>query len=139
MVSLALSGAWLMRLPADADYLTDLLPAFLLAGVAVGLASVSVQISAFSGVSESAAGLASGLVETMREIGGAVGVATAATAIASGVGATGQLSAFHSAFGVICTFAVLGAVLSAVGFRPQRDHVPVHHELDVSVAAKPAA
>jgi hypothetical protein len=138
MVSLALSGAWLMRLPADADYLTDLLPAFLLAGVAVGLASVSVQISAFSGVSESAAGLASGLVETMREIGGAVGVATAATAIASASErrASCPRSTRPSASSVRSRCS---APSSAVGFRPQRDHVRVHHELDVSVAAKPAA
>jgi hypothetical protein len=138
MVSLALSGAWLMRLPADADYLTDLLPAFLLAGVAVGLASVSVQISASSGVSESAAGLASGLVETMRD---------------RRRGRRGHGRHRHRQWrrsdgpavrvplGLRRHLYVRGAraVLSAVGFRPQRDHVPVHHELDVSVAAKPAA
>ena len=34
---LALGMLWLARVPADADYVSDLLPAFLAAGVAIGL------------------------------------------------------------------------------------------------------
>ncbi len=64
-----------------ADYLTDLLPALLLAGVAIGLAAPTVQIGALSGVAGRSVGLASGLVETMREIGGAVGIAAVSTVL----------------------------------------------------------
>lgn len=71
----ALGVAWLTRVPPGADYLTDLLPAFLLVGIAIGLSAPSVQIGALSGVAGPTVGLASGLVETMREIGGAVGIA----------------------------------------------------------------
>jgi EmrB/QacA subfamily drug resistance transporter len=124
MVSLTGSGILLTQVPADANYLTDLLPAFVLAGVAIGLGAVSVQVGALTGVSESAAGLASGLVETMREIGGAVGVAIVATVIVSGSATSSRaggsdhlLNGFHSAAVVIATFAVLGAVLAAVGFQ----------------------
>src|SRR5215211_2067048 len=81
-VLLALGVAWLARLPQGADYPTDLLPAFLLAGIAIGLSAPSVQIGALSGVSGSDVGLASGLVETMREIGGAMGIAIVSTVLA---------------------------------------------------------
>ena len=80
---LAIGMLWLARVPADASYLIDLLPGFLLAGVAIGLCAPSAQIGALSGVSESTSGLASGLVETIREIGGAAGVAAVSTALVS--------------------------------------------------------
>jgi EmrB/QacA subfamily drug resistance transporter len=125
MTCLAITGVLLTGAPADANYATDLLPAFVLAGVAIGLAAVSVQIGALSGVSGSAAGLAAGLVETMREIGGAVAVAAVSTVLIGGAVGSGaaseaarasQLDAFHSAFLVISVFAVLGALLAAFGF-----------------------
>jgi EmrB/QacA subfamily drug resistance transporter len=56
---LAAGMLWLTRVPADAAYLTDLLPAFLLAGVGIGLCAPSAQIGALSGVAESTSGLAS--------------------------------------------------------------------------------
>jgi hypothetical protein len=40
---------WLLRVPAGADYATDLLPPFLLAGIAIGLSAPSVQIGELSG------------------------------------------------------------------------------------------
>ena len=118
---LAIGMLWLTRVPADADYLTDLLPAFVLAGLAIGLCAPSAQIGALSGVSESTSGLASGLVETMREIGGAAGVAAVSTALVSRAG----LDGFHAAFVVICAAAALGAVTAGVVFprRPRRPKV----------------
>ena len=98
---LAIGMLWLTRVPADADYVADLLPAFLLAGVAIGLCAPSVQIGALSGVAESTSGLASGLVETMREIGGAAGVAAVSTMLVSRAG----LDGFQAAFVVICIAA----------------------------------
>ena len=122
---LAIGMLWLTRVPADANYVTDLLPAFLLAGVAIGLCAPSVQIGALSGVAESTSGLASGLVETMREIGGAAGVAAVATTLVSRAG----LDGFQAAFGVICVTAALGAITAAVAFqrrsRPTQEDVPV--------------
>jgi EmrB/QacA subfamily drug resistance transporter len=112
---LAIAMLLLTRLPADASYVTDLLPGFLLAGLAIGLCAPSAQIGALSGVSESTSGLASGLVETMREIGGAAGVAAVSTALVSRAG----LDGFRAAFVVICAAAALGAVTAAVVF-PRR-------------------
>jgi EmrB/QacA subfamily drug resistance transporter len=109
---LAVGMLWLTRVPADAGYLTDLLPAFLLAGVGIGLCAPSAQIGALSGVAESTSGLASGLVETMREIGGAAGVAAVSTALVSRAG----LDGFRAAFAVICVAAAVGAVIAAIAF-----------------------
>jgi EmrB/QacA subfamily drug resistance transporter len=110
---LAIGMLWLTRVPADANYLTDLLPAFLLAGVAIGLCAPSAQIGALSGVSESTSGLASGLVETMREIGGAAGVAAVSTVLVSRAG----LDGFRAAFVVIGVAAALGALIAGTAFQ----------------------
>ena len=112
---LAIAMLWLARVPADASYVTDLLPAFLLAGVGLGLCAPSVQIGALSGVSESTSGLASGLVETMREIGGAAGVAAVSTVLVSRAG----LDGFRAAFVVLCVASTVGAVTAGVVF-PRR-------------------
>ena len=87
-------------------------PALLLAGVAIGLCAPSVQIGALSGVTDAATGLAAGLVETMREIGGAAGVAAVSTVLVSQAGVDG----FHAAFLVICIAGALGALTATVAF-----------------------
>jgi EmrB/QacA subfamily drug resistance transporter len=107
---LAIGMLLLTRVAADASYLTDLLPGFLLAGLGLGLCAPSAQIGALSGVSESTSGLASGLVETMREIGGAAGVAAVTTTLVSRAG----LDGFRAAFVVICVAAAIGAVTAGV-------------------------
>jgi EmrB/QacA subfamily drug resistance transporter len=81
MALLALGLVWLTRVPVGARYLTDLLPAFVVVGIAIGLTGPSVQIGALQGVAGPAVGLASGLVETMRETGGAVGIAIVSTVL----------------------------------------------------------
>jgi EmrB/QacA subfamily drug resistance transporter len=109
---LAIAMLWLARVPGDADYTTDLLPAFLLAGVAIGLCAPSVQIGALTGASDSTSGLVSGLVETMREIGGAAGVAAVSTVLISQAGVDG----FRVAFVVLCVAAALGALTAGTAF-----------------------
>ncbi|MBT2212027.1 MFS transporter [Actinomadura sp. NEAU-AAG7] len=110
---LTVGMVWLVRIPADAAYLTDLLPAFLIAGLGFGICGPTLQIGALSGVTESESGLASGLLETMREIGGAAGVAAVSTVLVSGTG----LDGFRTAFAAIGILAALGAVVAATGFR----------------------
>ena len=127
---LAISMLWLTRVPTGADYVADLLPAFLLAGVAIGLCAPSVQIGALSGVSESTSGLASGLVETMREIGGAAGVAAVSTMLVSRTG----LDGYRAAFVVISIAAALGAVTAGIGF-PRRPETSGEEELVRAAAA----
>ena len=112
----ALGLLWLTRVPANASYLTDVLPALLLLGVGIGFCGPSVQIGALSGVKPGAEGLASGLVETMREIGGAVGIAAVSTVLVARSGHAGALAGFHSAFVVTVVMAALGAVVTAIAF-----------------------
>ncbi len=109
---LAIGALWLTQVPANANYFTDLLPAFLLAGVAIGLCAPSIQIAALTGISDSASGFASGLVETMREIGGAAGVAAVSTVLVSQAG----LDGFHGGFVVIGVAAAIGALTAAIAF-----------------------
>jgi EmrB/QacA subfamily drug resistance transporter len=117
----------LTRVPVEAHYTTDLLPAFILGGVAGGLSAPAIQIGALSGVRHSLTGLAGGLVETLREIGGGVGVAVVATVLAARAGdiarvastrthQTAALGAFHAAFWVIFITASLGGVSAALAF-----------------------
>jgi EmrB/QacA subfamily drug resistance transporter len=113
---------WLTRVPPHASYLTDLLPAFVLAGLGFGLCGPALQIGALSGVPRSVSGLASGLMATMREIGGAAGVAAVSTVLVTGSGAAG----FHAAFLFVGVLTVIGLVAAATGFasRPVSITVP---------------
>ncbi len=104
---------WLIRVPADAGYASDLLPAFLLVGIGFGLCGPALQLGALAGVSRSEAGLASGLIETMREVGAAAGVAAVSTVLVSGSG----LGGFHTAFAFIAVLAALGVITAAIGLR----------------------
>ena len=67
------------RTPVDGNYLTDLLPPFLLIGIGIGTSFPSIMTLAMSGATPQDAGLASGLVNTSMQVGGAVGLAVLAT------------------------------------------------------------
>ena len=125
---LAVALLLLVRVPAGGGYLTDLMPALLLAGIAGGIAAPAAQIGALSGVAPSLAGLASGLVETMRELGGAVAVAAVATVLATRTG----LAAFHAAFLGAAAVAAAGALTAAVTF-------PRHPALEPGAEPEPVA
>jgi EmrB/QacA subfamily drug resistance transporter len=125
MTLLVLAAAWLARLPADAGYLADVFPAFLLGGIAIGLAAPAVGVGALDGAGESTMGLASGLVETMREVGGVVAIAAVTTVlIARGNDAAAPadplareaalVDAFGAAFVIVAVLAGLGMVGAAV-------------------------
>lgn len=111
----AAGALWLTRIPADGSFLTDLLPAFLAAGIGFGLCEPALQISALSGVREEDTGLASGLVETMREIGGATGVAAVSTVLVAGAG----LAGFHLAFAFVGVVAILAVITASIGLSRQ--------------------
>ncbi|TQM06448.1 MFS transporter [Pseudonocardia kunmingensis] len=117
----AVGALWLARIPADAGFVSDLLPAFLLAGVGFGFCEPAVQLGALSRVAPSDTGLASGLVQTTTEIGGAVGVAAVSTVLVAGVG----LDGFHAAFAFVTVLALLGVVTAAVGFARRGPTAPV--------------
>ena len=133
----AVSVAMLTRLPVDADYLTDLFPAFVLGGAGMGLSFVPVTIASLTGVERADAGVASGLVNTSRQIGGAIGLA-AVSAIAAtstsnylashpGAVATSGVALDHglqTALYVLAALLVAGAVIAATLVRPAAVPVP---------------
>ncbi len=109
-LSIATAGLWLLsRLPHDARYLNDVMPALAVAGLGIGLAFVTLSIGALEGVNESDAGLASGLVNATQQIGGALGVAILSTVALSG--------GFTDALLVAAAFAAAGALFAAVAVR----------------------
>jgi EmrB/QacA subfamily drug resistance transporter len=121
----------LWRLPADAAYLTTVLPAFLLVGFGLGMSFVPVQVAAFGGVEQSeSGGLAAGLISTSQEVGGALGLAVVATIAFSRIPAltawangdparvlTARVSIFHEAFLIGAGFAT-AALFSTVLLLP---------------------
>jgi EmrB/QacA subfamily drug resistance transporter len=116
----------LWRLPVDAGYLGNVLPAFLLVGLGLGMSFVPVQVAAFGGVEQTeSGGLAAGLINTSQEIGGALGLAVVATiafsripgltAWAGGDSArvqSARASIFHEAFLIGACFAVAALALT---------------------------
>jgi EmrB/QacA subfamily drug resistance transporter len=141
------SEALLVRLPVHGQYLTDLLPSFVLIGLGLGISFVSVTIAGLAGVAGADAGIASGLVNTSRQIGGAVGLAVVSTIAAtysSGHLSSGAVSAealthgFRVSFAVLAALGALGVVLTAALLRiprhePTEEQVP--HELGLQEAA----
>jgi EmrB/QacA subfamily drug resistance transporter len=110
--------------PVHGSYVSDVLPASLVAGAGLGFSFVPVTIAAVSGVRDSDAGLASGLINTSQQIGGALGLAVLSTiatsrtndVMAAARGARTEVphaltEGFSSAFTAGAGFAILGIVL----------------------------
>jgi hypothetical protein len=118
----------LARVPVDANYVRDLLPALVVCGVGIGLAFVTMSIGALEGVEDRNSGLASGLVNTTQQIGGALGVALLSTIALSRsedvlaadptLSPTAALTeGFGDALLAAGALAVVGALLAAVLIR----------------------
>jgi EmrB/QacA subfamily drug resistance transporter len=65
--------------PADAGYVSQLLPTMILLGLGAGMCFPALMGLAMAGVDPAEAGLASGLVNTTAQVGGALGLAVLAT------------------------------------------------------------
>jgi EmrB/QacA subfamily drug resistance transporter len=128
LVIFAIGLAWFSRMPADADFVADLLGPSLV--VAVGLAAtfVSLTVSAVEGITDAESGLASGLINTSQQIGGALGlavltaVATSRTESVAGevVPAVALNEGFQAGLLVAAGIVAAAAVLSAVFARGSR-------------------
>ncbi|MEU8185320.1 MFS transporter [Micromonospora sp. NPDC049044] len=106
----------LARLPADGAYLTAVLPAMLIFGMAGGLTLPAVTTLAMVGATDTDAGLASGLANTTQQVGGAVGLAALATLAAArsdGLRAAGWAESAALAGGYRTAFAVAAGLVVA--------------------------
>lgn len=136
----ALIGAsllWLTHLPVR-QYLTNLLPAFLVMPLGVGMTIVALTIAATSGVPAKESGLASGLMNTSQQMGGALGlavlsgIAASASSSASALGPVGSLVyGDDRAFLAAAAFMAFVLIVALFGIKQRRKrstgvrHTPV--------------
>jgi EmrB/QacA subfamily drug resistance transporter len=103
--------ALLARVGESGSYLGDVLPGMLVAGVGLGVASVSVSIAILTGAREEEAGMISGVNATGHEIGGTLGIAIFST-IAAG---SGMLAGPQAASGISHAFIAAAVLASLAG------------------------
>ncbi|HEU4704789.1 MAG TPA: DHA2 family efflux MFS transporter permease subunit, partial [Sphingomicrobium sp.] len=117
------------RTPVDANYLTDLLPPFLLIGVGVGTSFPAIMTLAMSGATPQDSGLASGFVNTSMQVGGAIGLAVLATLSAertSSLEAGGTVEAqaltsgYHLAYLIGAGLAAIAVAIAVFVLREQK-------------------
>jgi MFS family permease len=115
------------QIPVHGQYPSNLLPGYLLVGVGLALAFVSVSIAALEGVGPQVAGLASGLLNTSQQTGGALGVAivgSVAVTHAKSLLHAGQsvasayTSGYALGFWVIAGFAAAGVIVTLATVKP---------------------
>jgi EmrB/QacA subfamily drug resistance transporter len=133
------------RTPVDGNYLTDLLPPFLLIGIGVGTSFPAIMTLAMSGATPEDAGLASGLVNTSMQVGGSIGLAVLATLssertsslIADGEGQLQALnSGYHVAYLIGAGLAAAAVAIAIFVLRaPAPGEMPVHQEGEAGAAA----
>jgi len=126
MSLLTVGMLWFTQVSVGGSYVVDLLPGFLIVGIGMPFAFVSISIAALAGIEAKEAGLASGLINTSQQIGGALGIAILSsvavshteTAARSGDAVPDALvTGFHAAFWVGVVVSAIGVVASAVLIR----------------------
>jgi EmrB/QacA subfamily drug resistance transporter len=114
----------LSRVGESGSYLTDVLPGMLIAGVALGIATVSVSMAILTGGRREESGMISGLNSTGHEIGGTLGIAIFSTIAA---GASGAVLGPQAASGIGNAFLIAALVASlasvvALAVLPRAQH-----------------
>src|SRR4051794_5289962 len=114
----------LSRVGENSSYVTGVLPGMLVAGVALGIATVSVSMAILTGAREDESGMISGLNSTGHEIGGTLGIAIFSTIAAGSSGAIlgpQAASGIGHAFLIAALLASLASVL-ALAILPRAKH-----------------
>ena len=82
----AVGMAWLLRLDADVDYLTDLLPAMLLFGLGLSMTVAPLTATVLADADDSNAGIASAVNNAIARVAGLVVVAAVGAVVAASFG-----------------------------------------------------
>ena len=147
----AAGAALYARMPADGDYVRDVLPALLVSGAGLALSFGPVMIAGLTGVRPADAGVASGLINTSRQIGGSIGLAAATTIAATASGryadghAVSALSGpalahgFQVAFYALVGLALVGAAVAAAFVESAPKAATAATSVDADVALEEAA
>ena len=114
----------LSRVGEHGSYLANVLPGMLIAGVALGVATVSVSIAILTGTRHEESGMISGLNSTGHEIGGTLGIAIFSTIAA---GASGAILGPQAASGIGHAFMIAALIaglasLVALAVLPRAQH-----------------
>src|SRR4051794_15631409 len=114
----------LSRVGENSSYVTGVLPGMLVAGVALGVATVSVSMAILTGARHDESGMISGLNSTGHEIGGTLGIAIFSTIAA---GASGAIVGPQAASGIGHAFLIAALVASlasvvALAVLPRAQH-----------------
>jgi EmrB/QacA subfamily drug resistance transporter len=80
--------ALFLRLDADVDYVTDLLPALLIFGLGLSMTVAPLTATVLAGADEQNAGIASGVNNAIARVAGLVSVAAVGAVVAASYGAT---------------------------------------------------
>jgi EmrB/QacA subfamily drug resistance transporter len=140
LVLLVVGLLLLARLPVDASYVIDVLPAMLVLGTGGGLSLPAVMTLGMSGATPEDSGLVSGLLNTTQQVGGALGLSILAslaagrTATELGGGtqeATALAAGYHLAWLVAAGFVTFALVVAVVVL-PRRAAAP-HGEVAAAV------
>ncbi|MGC7099145.1 DHA2 family efflux MFS transporter permease subunit [Amycolatopsis lurida] len=132
LVLVALSLAWLARVPEAGVYTVDVLPVLVLMGAGFGSAMPALMGLAMSGATARDSGIASGLINTTQQVGAAMGTAVLATAATThsaeliGAGVTEKTAlteGFQLSYGLSAGFVALAAVTAAVFLRRSAERV----------------
>jgi len=127
---MALSAAGLLlltQLPVHGSYVTNVLPAILLAALGIGAVFMALTLIATTGLEAEDQGLASGIFNTSQQVGGALGLAVLSTLAASKTSSAGGstphglVTGFHWAFGAGAV--VMAAALVALVTLLRSHHV----------------
>ncbi len=122
LVLMAVALALLAVAPADANYVTQLLPTMALLGLGAGACFPALIGLGMDGVEPHQAGLASGLINTTAQIGGALGLAVLATLSSTRshhLASSGHtqdaalLSGYHLAFWIAAGLITVAVVTAA--------------------------
>ncbi|MFC3891128.1 MFS transporter [Lentzea rhizosphaerae] len=105
-----------LRIDADSNYYTTILPTMLLIGVAFPLSFTGAYVQATSGVADAEQGLAAGVLQTGYQVGAALllAIVTATMAFGQDGGAANTLESYHNGMYVVTGFSVLTLVATLV-------------------------
>jgi EmrB/QacA subfamily drug resistance transporter len=139
LASTAIGYALFLPIGLESAYATAILPTMIFAGLGFALAYGPLNIAATNGVAPQEQGLASGLVNTSFQVGGALVLAVATAVATANTGADGSsqslLDGFQAAIVVSVIAATLGALVTAIRFRPQAEPAPLT-ELEPNLEAE---
>lgn len=121
------------RVEADADYVTQVLPAVVVFGLGLSLTVAPLTATVLGGVPEQEAGMASAINNAVARVGGLLAVAAIGAVVSSRLGSeeatlgsvsvATATSAFDLAMWIVAALVALGGVVSAIGIENPRRRV----------------